>query len=54
MCTENEILLYHSHYFKLYTTIQLLLMAKFPTNNMHDPLYILHLLSEICRGKSTS
>lgn len=49
-----EILLYQSHYFKLYTIIQLLLMAKFPTNNMHAPLYMLQLLSEICGSKSTS
>lgn len=39
MYVENEILFYDSHYFKLYNIIQLLFMAKFPTNSIYKFLH---------------
>lgn len=52
MYVENEILFYDSHSFKIYNVIQLLFMAKFPTNNIHEVLHFLQLSSEIYGGNS--
>lgn len=52
MYVGNEIPFYDSHYFKLYNIIQLLFMAKFPTNNIHKVLHFLQLSSEIWGGNS--
>lgn len=52
MYVENEIPFYDSLYFKSYNIIQLLFMAKFPTNNIHKVLHFFQLSSEICGGSS--